>query len=684
MQSRSPLARTHRRPGVPGLADLLALRPAAAPVALLGLLAALVTLLLPATLAPAAQPPTGGITVRALPQFTEARAGDRFAIAVQFTFAENLHIWPNQPVVPKELEGLEAIPTLVQPGKPTLPTTVRIGLNAGQWPAPESLLVNFTGSPVSLLSYKKPTTVFFPVAIDAAHPPGPLTIPLTVSYQACNDTTCFPPESQDLTVTLQVVPATAPAKPGDTALFASLDPSILGRLDAPAPEPTPEPAPKPAPGSASQASGARIDFLGYVFTVDSGWLILLIAFIAGALMNLTPCVLPVIPLKVASLQQHAKDPGKLVFFGLIYCVGIVSVFAVIAVLAFSLKLQFGQWFSYWYVTVPLALIVGGMGLGMLGAFDINLPQGVYNFTPSYDNASGNFFLGVLTAVLSTPCTGPMFGAAFAFATTLSPFVGSGLILSMGLGMAAPYLLLILFPGMLKNLPRGGPGGELLKQVLGLFMLAVAFFILRSVFDHTWVVWMLAASAACACIWWLVGAMTMLQSQRAKGLNALAAALSLGVTFLITQTLLPASTTSAGAASATRWQTVKNPADDQLRAQIRDAVKQGRSVVVDFTAAWCSNCLVIEKTILNSTAGLEMFSRLNPLQIKVDLTTATPAEGWGVVREISGGGGIPLIAVYGPGIDKPIYFQSFFPVSDLEAAITTAAGKGKAQANNTPR
>lgn len=676
MQALHPLP---RRRGVSGLTDLLALRPAAVPVALLGLLAALFTLLAPATPAPAAQPPTGGVTVRALPQFTEARAGDRFAIAVQFTFADNLHIWPNQPVIPKELEGLEAIPTLIELGKPALPATVRVGLNAGQWPKPESLEVNFTGSPVALLSYKKPTTVFVPVAIDAAHPPGPLSIPLTVSYQACNDTSCFPPESRDLTVTLQVVPAAAPAKPGDTALFAPLDPSILGRLDAASATDTPAPA-----GSTPAAGGARIDFFGYVFNVDSGLLILLIAFIAGALMNLTPCVLPVIPLKVASLQQHAKDPGKLVFFGLIYCLGIVSVFAVIAVLAFSLKLQFGQWFSYWYVTVPLALIVGGMGLGMLGAFDINLPQGVYNFTPSYDNASGNFFLGVLTAVLSTPCTGPMFGAAFAFATTLSPFVGSGLILSMGLGMAAPYLLLILFPGMLKNLPRGGPGGELLKQVLGLFMLAVAFFILRSVLDHTWVVWMLAASAACACIWWLVGAMTMLQSHRAKGLNALAAALSLGVTFIITQTLLPSTPAAAGTVSATRWKTVETPPDDQLRAMIQDGVKAGRAVVVDFTARWCTNCIAIEKTILSSTAGLEMFSRLNPLQIKVDLSTATPDQGWGVVREISGGGGIPLIAVYGPGIDKPIYFQSFFPVSDLEAAITTAAGKGKAQANNTPR
>ena len=97
------------------------------------------------------------------------------------------------------------------------------------------------------------------------------------------------------------------------------------------------------------------------------------------------------------------------------------------------------------------------------------------------------------------------------------------------------------------------------------------------------------------------------------------------------------------------------------------------MVVDFTAKWCPTCLVIEKTILNSAEGVRVLTDRRPLAIKVDLTNAGPNEGWGLVQEISGGGGIPLIAVFGPKQAEPVYFQSFFGTGDLDAAIAKVTG-----------
>jgi thiol:disulfide interchange protein len=234
------------------------------------------------------------------------------------------------------------------------------------------------------------------------------------------------------------------------------------------------------------------------------------------------------------------------------------------------------------------------------------------------------------------------------------------MLTMGAGMDFPYALLIAFPGLVKKLPRGGPGGELLKQVLGLFMLAVAAYIGSNVIEGKWPFYIIGGLAGLACLYWAIGALRMLRSPVTKAVNVAIALLLLAACVPATGSL-----TSEGPFA---WTTLVAPKDDDLRSMIQTAVKAGRPVVVDFTAKWCTNCLVLERTILNSDAGVKVLSELKPLAIKVDLTNAGQTNGWGMVQEISGGGGIPLIAIFGPGAEKPVYFQSFFGVSDLERAI----------------
>jgi cytochrome c biogenesis protein CcdA/DsbC/DsbD-like thiol-disulfide interchange protein len=222
------------------------------------------------------------------------------------------------------------------------------------------------------------------------------------------------------------------------------------------------------------------DVFGRTFTVarTATLLIMFLAFVAGFLMNFTPCVLPVIPIKILSLQAHAKDPARCLLLGLVFSAGIVALYAGLGVLMAGLvggieRMDWGKHFENWWLNAIIAVIILAMGVGMMGVFEIRLPSFLSSFSPQSDSAKGSFFMGVFTAILSTPCTGPLLGATVAWTATQPPAIAFTTLVVMGAGMAFPYIVLTAFPKLLQKMPKAGPGSEVLKQVMGLFMLAVA-------------------------------------------------------------------------------------------------------------------------------------------------------------------------------------------------------------------
>ncbi len=608
----------------------------------------------------------GEVTVSAQAQRVTAHPGDQFAVAVVFEFEEGWHIWPHVPELPPELKGLEPIPTeITLPEGVVLPKGVRLATDFVQWPEAHLVEVKYSATPLSIKSYAGKAVAFVPVLLDAGVAPGDITLKLAVTYQTCNESTCLRKRTEILEVPIRVVATAEAIKDGDATVFTAFQPSVFAKVLA-------GPSGGQGTGGPTKPSSTQFDFLGYTFKLDSGAYVFIfaIAVLAGMLMNFTPCVLPVIPLKVLSLQNQAKQGHSLALFGTAYCLGIVAVFVAIAVVALVLGISFGQWFSYWFVTIPLALFIAFMGIGMMGIYAIRLPNWIYSIDGSHETVRGNFIMGLLTGVLSTPCTGPMVGAAFAWATREPPAIGFTAIVLMGVGMALPYGVLIAFPKLIDKMPRGGAGGELLKQVLGWFMLAVAAYIGTNVIPGRWPFWIVGALAAVGCVWWAVGAFKMLKSPLAKVMNPVLAALTLVVVGLVTVSL------TGVLDEKSPWRALVNVPDADVRKEIDTAVNQGRTVVVDFTAKWCTNCLVIEKTILSTQDAKAIYSKYNPELIKVDLTNAGDTQGWGVVKEVLGGGGsIPLIAIYGPGTgtQKPVYFASFFSISALEDALKQASG-----------
>ncbi len=596
---------------------------------------------------------TTKVEVSAVPQRSEASPGDQFAIAIILDHAKGWHTQTNDPKLPESLKDLALIATEVRVESP--PKFAKFG--PIQWPKPELVKVGFLGDPVEMEFFTGKSVIYIPVQLSADAPNGDLTLTLAVTIQACDDKQCLAPADVPLEVRIAIKPAAQlTSAPSDSAsLFTAFDPSVYSRMNS------------SDGGGASPAARSRFDFFGYQFSLaqDQFALIFLIALAAGFLLNLTPCVLPVIPIKILSLQQQAGNPTRLALFGSVYCVGIVATFLVLGLVIFGVvtggqKQDWGQVFTSRWFTIAMASIVGVMGLGMIGLFTIRLPQSVYMLNPSHDTIAGNFLLGVLTAILSTPCTGPLLGATIAWAATRPAWLGLVTFVVMGIGMALPYAILIAFPRLIDRLPKAGPGGELLKQVLGVLMFAVAIFLLSNLTSEKWPWFAVGAVSALAGLWAIVGAWRMLRSSTAKGFVTL-----FGIVWIAGSAFAARALTSEGPVA---WRVFANQPETKIRADIDAALAAHKTVVIDFTAKWCTNCHVLERTVLLSDTGVRLLNAPDVLPLKVDLTSAGQEQGWGLVREISGGGGIPLIAIFRPGQAKPAYFNSFFKPSDLEAAI----------------
>ncbi|WP_428387905.1 cytochrome c biogenesis protein CcdA [Mucisphaera sp.] len=595
------------------------------------------------------------VTARAVWQDGRALPGDQRALAIALEIAEGFHTNPNAEAMPADTPY---IPTVV-----TIEAGEGLLVGAVAYPEPEMIEVQYSAEP--LASFKGQVVLHVPVVVADDAAAGVREVSVSIFYQACNDQVCFAPATLVVEAPLEVLERGADLEPmpGEAGLFAGFDPSTFASVYEGG----------EAAVARSGESLLRNDLLGLEFTIDTGGLVgvvlvLAVAFGAGVLLNVTPCVLPVIPIKVMSLHKAAGDRKRALFLGLVYSLGIVLAFFVLGLLVAGLisgldALEWGQIFSYPPVSAGLGVIIVVMGLGMMGLFSFRLPSSVYALNPSSDTAMGNLLLGVLTAVLSTPCTGPMLGATIAWAVKQPAALSLGTFVAVGMGMAAPYLLLSAFPGLVDRLPRSGPGSELVKRVMGGLLIAVAVFFFGPLIPGRLEWWVIAG---------LIGATMLYMVWVGWGLSRrwVTRVATVAVAVVVTGSGYLMASVLAGS-SPVPWQTYTVAAFEQARAD-------GKHVLLKFTADWCGNCHYLEGTLYRRSEVVGYFDDPDYVAFKVDLT-ASDAEGWPLQRELGGGGGIPLAAVYHPGQAEPDrVLQGLYTLDQLLAELepetsVTAAG-----------
>ncbi len=609
---------------------------------------------------------------RAVAQKSVVRPGDTIAIAVVLKHGKGFHSWPNKPVIPKELGGdFTAIPTTIE--VPGLPAGARVvGI---QWPPPRAVKVNFTGAPIDLMSYPGQMVAYVAVALDPTIKPGPAAFQIKLSHQACNDSTCLQPETFDLSVTVEVA---APGEPrgaptlNEPDLFKDLKPSGAAPVDASSPVPTMRPSlflfelPDP-----SGPIGMLVLFL--------------VSALAGAVMNLTPCVLPIIPIKVMTLTQHAGSPGRAVILGLWMALGVVCFWVVIglpmAFVSFSLdpsRLIFGTW----WVTLSLGVIIVAMGLGIMGLFSIQLPQSAYLVNLKADTPWGSFVFGIMAAVLGLPCFGFVVGGLLAGAATLPAVAIMIVFTGLGVGMGAPYLVLAAKPGLVEKIPRTGPASELVKQMMGLLLLAAAAFFVgaglktlvheKPYLSETLGWWAVAFFITIAALWLTLRTFQVTKATWPKVvMPALAALAVAGIVAFANDWTNVAREDYLRRRATTSDTLVPGAWNSYTPERFKKAAESGKVIVADFTADWCIICKSLKRGVLDRDPVHAELAKDDVIPFEVDCSSNS-APGWKFLNEL-GQTGVPTLAIFGPGLERPIIFNAYTPSMVVGALAKARSG-----------
>ncbi|MEQ1622441.1 MAG: protein-disulfide reductase DsbD domain-containing protein [Methylococcales bacterium] len=415
---------------------------------------------------------------------------------------------------------------------------------------------------------------------------------------------------------------------------------------------------------------------------------LLLALLGGVILNLMPCVFPVLSIKALSLiNQAQQSPRQTRLHGVAYTLGILLSFALLGSVLIVLKaggaeIGWGFQFQSPVFVLAAAYLMFSVGLSLSGVVSIGgSVAGVGSSLAKRAGYAGSFFTGVLATIVATPCTAPFMGAAIGFALTQSPVPLLAVFLALGFGLALPYLLLSQWPSLQRCLPKPGIWMDRLKQGLAFPMYGAA----------AWLVWVLAQQAGVNAVAVALGGMlalgfaawlfefTKLAGTTAKLTGGSIATASLALALLggywgLSELTL-ANRRSLSNESAQSFEPYSASRLSELRAQ-------GRPVFVNLTAAWCISCLVNEKVALSQQAVLDEFKHSGITYLKGDWTNRDSE----ITKILSdfGRSGVPLYVFYPAGagqLSKPVVLPQILTPAIVLQVIENSLSSASLRGNN---
>ncbi len=595
--------------------------------------------------------------------------------------------------------------------------TEKSGLRLGA-PEPSSDVITKSILPgVPPISYHDgEVTWSLPIAIPPDTELGDKSIQGLVAYQACTESSCLQPKAFRFTGVIKVANAVgvdgspsnvtfetaAYAVALDTAAEKSwVDEIVENNSATPSPavpaaetptqaqgnEPRQAMAPPtpPVPATGVMPPGVKVDANNQasdtsektatavendktkkrpVVTEPSGFplpAILAMAMVGGLILNLMPCVLPVVGLKVmAFAQQAGENRRRVLMLNLWYTLGILVVFWGLAALATVFSFSWGQQFTYFEFRFGVTLLVFAMALSFLGVWEIPIPGFVGGKATQdlqkQEGLVGAFFKGIFTTLLATPCSGPLLGTVFAFTLGKSPLVTTIIFSAVGLGMALPYLLIAIYPGLLAFFPKPGAWMDVFKQLLAFLLLGTVVYLFGGFSEDD----RMPVFASLIGVWfgcWVVGLVpgwAPFERRIAAWIVGSASAILVGV--LSFQYLAPSPPILA-------WE----PYDE---ARLQELQSEGRTVLIDFTAKWCVNCIVNYNVAINTAKTSKLVDELDAIPMLADWTDQND-EIKKKLLELNSNS-IPVLAIY-PGRDpkSPIVLRDLVSQGDVLQALRKA-------------
>jgi thiol:disulfide interchange protein len=574
------------------------------------------------------------VTPSLIAEVKAAAPGQPFRIAVKMAHEPHFHTYGQ-----KLAEGVV--------GKPTkLNWTLPEGWEVDEMPWPAT--TSFTSLGKQSEGYEG--TVYLPAAITppasaAAGASGEISV--NVDGLVCDDKSCLPfREDAKLTVSIAAV---AEPDPAQIDIFAKI-PALTAKTASQA-----ENGSKPASEEAPP---------GFLFLMFS-------AFIGGLILNIMPCVFPVLGIKIVGIvQQAGEDRKQVVMHGLIYTLGILLSFWVLGGLVVALGKAWGFQLQSAPFNFGLAAFFLIFGLNMAGVFEIGASAvGVGQNLQTKHGLSGSFFSGLLATAVSTPCSAPFLGTALGFAVRLPAPQAMLLFSLIGLGLASPFLLLSAFPSLVKVLPRPGAWMESFKQGMSFLLFGTVVYmlwVLTAMVEGLPLLFLMLGLVLIALACWIYGRWSLPHKPKRTRLIAVLLAVSIasfGIAFG-----WPPKPVKHKPQPVFEYGLMWEPWSEQ---SVKELIAAGKPVYIDYTAKWCVTCQ-INKPVYLSERLQALFKKHSVITMRADFTNEEPEIKKSF--EALGRGAVPVNVLHIPGKNTPVLLPELLTEDNVAAALEQIGSK----------
>ncbi|MEP4053398.1 MAG: thioredoxin family protein [Litorimonas sp.] len=391
------------------------------------------------------------------------------------------------------------------------------------------------------------------------------------------------------------------------------------------------------------------------------WTAIIGALIGGLILNLMPCVFPVISIKALSIAKSAHGERRAIRReAWLYTAGVMVTFLLLTLVLLALKaggaeIGWGFQLQSPKMVAALAVLLFVIGLNLLGAFDFGggLQNAGQNLTQK-SGAAGSFFTGALAVIVATPCTAPMMAGAVGYALAAPAVITLVVFMALAIGFALPFLVIAYVPGLLSKLPKPGPWMARFKEVLSFPMFAAAI----------WLVWVLSLQAGEGGVLAVLSAMLAVAIAIWCFKRKFLIAKVIGGVSVLVALILPLSITNSASSASVVSTELKGEAWSPAR--VADLQAEGRPIFVDFTAAWCVTCKVNEKLVLNTSKTQKLFEETNTAFLIADWTNKDDV----IAAELAkyGRAGVPLYLVYSNNSVTPVILPQTLSHNVIREAI----------------
>ena len=548
------------------------------------------------------RPKTANLVWRGHVEPAVVAPGSKARLALTATLDEAWHLYAYAPIEP---QGQIAKPTLV------------VLSNTGDWKksavsvSREPKAGKAVGNESPPKYYEGEVTFTFDLEVPRSAHPGDTILTGFLGFQTCDDKSCLRPSGAKFTVT---VPVAAQEQSGKIPVSFQQDDYVrVAKV-------------------AAQQPG-RIDPVN----LASLSLQLVLSLVGGVLLNLMPCVLPVLGLKIMSfVKQGGQSRSQVLALNLAYTGGLMLVFLVLATLSAFLNLGWGQQMTQLWFRLTMLVLMFAFGLSFLGVWEMTIPglggSEVVEATQGREGLPGAFFKGVFTTILGVSCSGPFLGGVFGYTLTQPWWVTYLIFASIGLGMASPFLLIGAYPRLMAILPKPGEWMNTFKHLMGFVMMGVVIWVFSTLGVKNYIPALTLVVGVAFGRWWL-GRVPVYEDTGQPvnawlvGTIAAAAIGWFGFAFL------------GPVKELYEWK----PYYEDTLAKYQS---EGKTVMVDFTADWCANCQTNFRWAINTQPVKAIVEKNGVVAVKADWTDPNPE----IEKKLAAlsSRSIPVLAIYPAG------------------------------------